>query len=388
MKCDTPDLQILKDAIRRQNCDAYVIYDSAENCDMRYLSRFPASDPYLYLCTKEGHESLIVASMEELRAEKESRCPVISRTAAGFTEYLADGCSADEAAAKMIKNRCGGGDRTRLLVPYSMPAGFARALSAHAEVVIDAGTVNSMRAVKSPEEIEEIRAVQHENEKGVHLAVDAVRKSEISENDALYFEDAPLTSEKIRKILHEAFYDAGLEDRDTIISCGPNTALPHAKGEGQLFARQPIVMDVFPRGASGYFADMTRTVSKGKPDDAVCAMYKTVHDAKELAASMIRPGISGAEVHNAVSTYFKEQGFETAGTSGFIHSLGHGVGLAIHESPSLSPRGETLLEGHVVTIEPGLYYPGCGGVRLEDMGAVTENGFDRFTIFEEELIIA
>ena len=388
MKKDKLNISRLTEELEKQNCDAYIAYASAEDCDMRYLSRFLASDPYLYFCTKNGQESLIVASMEVLRAEKEARCPAISRTAAGYMDFLEDGCSADEAAARMLKKCCSTGDSARFLVPYTMPAGFARALFGHAEVVIDAGAVSAMRAVKSPEEIDAIREVQRENEKGVHCAIEAVRKAEIAENDALLFEGEALTSEKIRRILHDVFYDAGLEDRDTIISCGPDTALPHAKGTGQLFAHMPIVMDVFPRGSSGYFADMTRTVSKGKPDDAICAMYQTVHDAKELAASMIRPGVSGADVHNAVSAYFKDHGYETAGTSGFIHGLGHGVGLAIHESPSLSPRGEILAEGNVVTIEPGLYYPGTGGVRLEDMGAVTSDGFDRFTIFEEELIIA
>lgn len=384
------DIKKLTDELSEKNCDAYVIYDSAENPDMHYLSRFSAGDPYIYLCLKSGEERLIVASMEELRAQKEARCPVISRTSAGFMDYLAEGCSADEAAAQMITAQCCRKDsaQKRLLVPYSMPAGFARALSKHAEVCIDTETVSSMRSVKTPEEIEEIRAVQRENEWGVHRAVDAVKKSVIGDNDILYFEDEVLTSEKIRKILHEAFYDKGLEDRDTIISCGKDTALPHAKGKGALYAHQPIVMDVFPCRINGYFADMTRTISKGKPSDEICAMYETVREAKELAASMIKPGITGAEAHNAVAEYFTAHGYETAGTSGFIHSLGHGVGLAIHESPSLSPRGEELRPGNVITLEPGLYYPGTGGVRLEDMGAVTEDGFDRFTIFEEELIVA
>ena len=147
-------------------------------------------------------------------------------------------------------------------------------------------------------------------------------------------------------------------------------------------------MDVFPQNLkTGYFADMTRTIAKGAPADEIIRMYKTVHDAKELAVNLLGPGITGAEVHNAVAAYFAEQGYETAGSSGFIHSLGHGVGLEIHEGPSLSPSGGILEPGNVVTIEPGLYYPGIGGVRLEDMGVITEDGFDRFTNFEEQLIV-
>ena len=370
--------------LEQKDCDAYVVYDSSDNEDMRYLSGFLATDPFIYVYKKDGREFLIVSSMEELRARRESPCSIVTRTAAGFYELLEKHNDADAASAEMIKNFCG----EKLLVPYSMPVGFARALESRAQVTIDSGTVLSMRAKKTGVEIEKIRAVQKKNERGVTLAVDAVRKADVSEDGGLFFEDEPLTSEKLREIMHEAFFRMGLDDKDTIASCGADTALPHAKGKGQLFANQPIVLDVFPRDIeTGYFADMTRTISKGKPSDEICRMYDTVHEAKELAVSLIRAGVSGAEVHNAAADYFTKKGYVTAGTSGFIHSLGHGVGLAIHESPSLSVRGGVLEEGNVVTVEPGLYYPGIGGVRLEDMGAVTEDGFDRFTTFEEELIV-
>ena len=370
--------------LEQRDCDAYVVYDSSDNEDMRYLSGFLATDPFIYVYKKDGREFLIVSSMEELRARRESPCSIVTRTAAGFYELLEKHNDADAASAEMIKNFCG----EKLLVPYSMPVGFARALESRAQVTIDSGTVLSMRAKKTGVEIEKIRAVQKKNERGVTLAVDTVRKADVSEDGGLFFEDEPLTSEKLREIMHEAFFRMGLDDKDTIASCGADTALPHAKGEGQLFANQPIVLDVFPRDIeTGYFADMTRTISKGKPSDEICRMYDTVHEAKELAVSLIRAGVSGAEVHNAAADYFTKKGYVTAGTSGFIHSLGHGVGLAIHESPSLSVRGGVLEEGNVVTVEPGLYYPGIGGVRLEDMGAVTEDGFDRFTTFEEELIV-
>ena len=164
--------------------------------------------------------------------------------------------------------------------------------------------------------------------------------------------------------------------------------MPHARGTGPLYANQPIVMDVFPRSElTGYFADMTRTVSKGAPSDEIIRMYDAVQKAKELAASMIHPGITGAEVYTAVVEFFQAEGYETAGSSGFTHSLGHGVGLEIHEAPSLSPSGSELKVGQVITLEPGLYYQGIGGVRLEDMGVVTRDGFDSFTCFEEKLVV-
>ena len=375
----------LEDELVRQDCDAYVVYDSSENSDMRYLSGFQATDPFLYLRKRTGEEYLIVSSMEELRARRESKCEVLTRTSAGFIELYDKYKNADVATAHMLKNLSGG----RFLVPYSMPVGFANTLSSVAEIHVDTNTVLSMRAVKTEDEIEKIRDVQRKNEEGVHLAVDAVKNADIDENGGLVLDGEPLTSERLRRIIHERFYTLGMTEADTIISCGADTALPHAKGDGQLLAHQPIVMDVFPRDiTTGYFADMTRTISKGKPSDEIIRMYDSVHEAKELAASLIHAGVSGADVHTAVANLFIQKNYETAGSSGFIHSLGHGVGLAIHESPSLSIRGEMLVPGNVVTIEPGLYYPGIGGVRLEDMGAVTEDGFDRFTTFEEQLIVA
>jgi Xaa-Pro aminopeptidase len=115
-------------------------------------------------------------------------------------------------------------------------------------------------------------------------------------------------------------------------------------------------------------------------------MYDAVRDAKSLGASLVRAGAVGADLYHAVVEFFRDRGYES-NMRGFTHSLGHGVGLEVHEEPSLGPLGGALTAGNVVTIEPGLYYPGTGGVRLEDMGAVTETGFDRFTQYEEELTI-
>jgi Xaa-Pro aminopeptidase len=150
---------------------------------------------------------------------------------------------------------------------------------------------------------------------------------------------------------------------------------------------EPIIIDIFPQDEStGYVADMTRTVSKGEPDAQIREMYSAVQDAQDLAARHAVPGKTGAELYQETVDLFNEHGFDS-GTRGFIHSLGHGVGLAVHELPSLSPSGGLLSAGNVITIEPGLYYPGIGGVRIEDMGIVTRKGFDRLTDFSRDLVI-
>jgi Xaa-Pro aminopeptidase len=131
---------------------------------------------------------------------------------------------------------------------------------------------------------------------------------------------------------------------------------------------------------------MTRTVVKGEPSPAIREMYDAVRAAKEHAISMLRAGAHGADLYHEVVEFFRDCGYES-NMRGFTHSLGHGVGLEVHEDPSLGPEGGELCAGNVVTVEPGLYYPGIGGVRLEDMGVVTETGFDRFTQYEERLTV-
>jgi Xaa-Pro aminopeptidase len=159
-------------------------------------------------------------------------------------------------------------------------------------------------------------------------------------------------------------------------------------GTGPLRADEPIVIDLFPlHEKSGYFADMTRTFVKGEPSQEILDMYTALREAKQLAISRVKGGVSGAVLYQIVVDFFKEQGYDSD-TRGFVHNLGHGVGLQIHELPTVGPSGNSPLEaGNVITIEPGLYYPGIGGVRLEDIGAVTKTGFKNFTDFPEDLII-
>ena len=171
---------------------------------------------------------------------------------------------------------------------------------------------------------------------------------------------------------------------DTIISCGEDSAIPHMRGSGPLREGASIILDIFPQDEeTGYTADMSRTVVKGEPSAELDEMFEAVRGAQSLAATLVRPGATGAEVHGKVVDYFKERGFES-NTRGFIHNLGHGVGLDVHELPVLGPGGGELAAGNVITLEPGLYYPGKGGIRLEDMGVVTSEGFRDLTTMPRE----
>ena len=180
----------------------------------------------------------------------------------------------------------------------------------------------------------------------------------------------------------------------TIIACGIQCAAPHNIGSGPVKAGEPVVADIFPRSdASGYWGDMTRTFLKGKAPKSLMRAYNAVKKASETAMSMIRAGVIAADVHTAASETMAELGFRTGRgrdgmPCGFIHGLGHGVGLEIHEGPRVSPLNrKPLRSGNVISVEPGLYYPEWGGIRLEDLVVVTKDGYRNFNSMEKEFEI-
>lgn len=373
----------LDSAIRDAGAAAYAAYGSSADADVRYLTRFRTTDPVVYIKKQGERGILVIPQMEHERAVRESSAAVVTRADAGYLEYIAAGEPRWRATAHMIADLAAG----PVLVPATFPLALARELESFHPVVLDAaGTVEGMRAVKTQDEIEQIRSVQRATEAAMECGI-ALIKASRSKGGILHLDDRPLTAEAVRAEMHTFLLTQGCRGVDTIVSCGPDTALPHNLGTGPLLENEPIVIDIFPQDElSGYHADMTRTVVKGEPSPAIREMYEAVRDAKALGASEVRAGAVGADIHYAVVEFFRDRGYES-NTQGFIHSLGHGVGLEVHEEPSLGPRGGALVAGNVITIEPGLYYPGTGGIRLEDMGAVTETGFDRFTQYTEELII-
>jgi len=373
----------LDEAMEAAGAAAFVMYASSADPNFRYLTGFMTSDQMFYVKKRGEAGVLVVPQMEAGRARDEAACDIITRGEAGYFELLEEEQDPRRAAARMV-HRLAGGD---ILVPGNFPLSVARAYEPFGAVTPDSSTLEGMRAVKTPRELDAIRAAQAVTN-GVMAFAAAILGNASVAGGSLVHEGAPLTSEGLRREMHCWLLRRGYAAHETIISCGPETAQPHNTGSGTLREHEPILIDVFPRNeATGYYADMSRTFVKGVPSPEVRALYDAVLRAQLLAEGMIRPGITGAEVHGAVVDLFAEQGFAT-GAEGFIHSLGHGVGLAIHEDPYLSPRGDVeLVPGHVVTVEPGLYYDGTGGVRLEDIGVVTKDGFEVFTNYERTLIL-
>jgi Xaa-Pro aminopeptidase len=372
----------LSNAVKKSGADAYVTYASSRDADMRYLTHFTTSDAFVFFKRPGDPGVIIVSQMELGRASRESSAAVMTRTQAGLPGILKKEKDPYLATAKMIAGQVG----KKILVPPNFPIALANALSEQCTILVDHGTVMEMRAKKSNNEILLMKNVQKVTEKAMGRAISLIRSASVKKG-ILHIDKKPLTAEHVKFSMHSLLLEHGCGAVDTIVSCGEETAIPHMTGTGPLKSDEPIVIDLFPvEERSGYYADMTRTVVKGEPSTGIQEMYNALREAKHLGISRVKAGMSGADIYLAVVDFFKDHGYESD-TRGFVHNLGHGVGLQVHELPTVGPAGKALASGNVITIEPGLYYPGIGGVRLEDIGVVTSKGFENFTVFPEVLIL-
>ena len=372
----------LSSAVRKSGADAFVMYASSRDADMRYLTQFVTSDPFVFFKKVNKAGVIIVSQMETGRASRESTASIITRTQAGLHDILKTEKDPWKATAKMIAGQVG----KKVLVPPNFPVALAHALGEFCNVAVDSGTVASIRETKSRDEIKAMKHVQKITETALGVAVSLIRRSTIKKG-ILHSDGKPLTSEMIKFSMHSLLLEYGCTAVDSIVSCGEDTAVPHMTGTGPLKADEPIVIDLFPcEEKTGYYADMTRTVVKGEPSTEIRDMYTALREAKQLGISQVKAGASGSDIYQSVVDFFKDHGYESD-TRGFVHNLGHGVGLQVHELPTVGPAGKELKTGSVITVEPGLYYPGIGGVRLEDLGEVTTKGFNNFTKFPEDLIV-
>jgi len=239
------------------------------------------------------------------------------------------------------------------------------------------------RVVKSAAEVKAIEKAIRQVEKAFAAAVDVLKKSVIKKGK-VYYRGTLVTSEFLKKVVNVSLMENDCIAENTIISCGKHAVDPHDRGTGPIYANQSIIMDIFPRDSgSRYYADFTRTVVKGKASPKLKKMYAAVHEGQEIGFRMIREGVDASQVHAKIHASFEAQGFKTGlingRMQGFFHGTGHGLGLDIHELPRVGGVKDILKAGHVVTVEPGLYYEGLGGVRLEDVVVVTKTGCRNLT---------
>jgi Xaa-Pro aminopeptidase len=371
----------------RHNLDGFLfVGDSICDADMYYLTHFLAGDKFAALAQEET--TLLVSSMEKNRAENESIAnECLSTSQYRIMEKLKRCENPEEAYCQVLAEFLHDHGIRRLGVSFRFPAGYYRLLCQDFDVSILESPASRLREIKRQEELDAIVCAQRACERAMRRAVLLIGHSE-PRGDFLYREGEPLTSEKVRSAIEISLLENGCEAMDTIVAGGLQASAPHARGTGPLAANAPIVIDIFPRSKSSrYFADMTRTVLKGEAATEVKEIYEAVRLAQAEGLAAIRAGVLGKEVHSRVSSVFLDQGYPEREGCGFTHSTGHGVGLDVHEKPSLSETGEELQPNHVITVEPGLYYPKIGGVRLEDMVVVKENGSENLTHFERQLVL-
>jgi Xaa-Pro aminopeptidase len=266
-------------------------------------------------------------------------------------------------------------------VPASFPYGVAvRLQEADVEVAVVKGPLFPGRAVKKPDEIRAIVAAQQAAVIAMRAAATVIGQCTMDVNGFLITRGTRLTAEMVRATISRTLIDHNCSCGESIIACGPCGADPHEVGRGPLRAHEPIVIDIFPQHLpSGYWGDLTRTMIKGVPSPIVRRMYNAVKAAQAAALDRVKAGAACAAVHEAAEAELQRRGFEPRPpdglAEGFIHSTGHGVGLSLHEAPSLGANRTRLRSGNVITIEPGLYCPGVGGMRIEDTVLVTATGW-------------
>ena len=382
----------IKNALEEAGTDAYLMTGNFHNSDIYYVTHFLASDDFTYLQTESGEEILFISDMEKGRAEIESRVSVIKTLQdLGYRGKMKEKKDSSIAYAACISELLAGEGIKKVAVPYDFPIFYANSLAeAGFTIVPIKSPFRKMRSLKKPEEVEAIKYTQMAGEKAMEAAIVLIAGAEEREG-LLYHQGEVLTGVKVLSVIDHTLLDYGCEAEETIVSCGKDTANPHGNTDGPLKANAPIILDIFPRSKKKrYFADMTRTVLYGEASEELKKMYETVLAAQKKAFGMVKPGVKAADVHNAICDLFEEHGYDTyrsGSKAGFIHSTGHGVGLDIHELPSVGENEALLEAGNVITIEPGLYYPEIGGIRLEDMVLVTENGCQNLTGLEKRFVL-
>ncbi|PSP82908.1 peptidase M24 [Halobacteriales archaeon QS_6_64_34] len=389
-----PDFARLDSFLDETDTDGYLIDADSTDSDQYYLSGFDAPDPFITLYNGETH-LLFPRSLEFGRAKRESRADTVERYVDFDHANLVEEHGPEASVSYVLDRFLDAYDVDSIAVPPRFPLRTADGLrSRGVDVTADTdGTVTEIRATKTEEEISHVRAAQRANEAAMAAAEELLSDATIDNGGQLSHDGSPLTSERVKEEIEVTLLRHGCSLDETIVACGADAADPHDRGSGPLSAGEPIIVDIFPRDkATKYHADMTRTFCKGEPSETVREWYDLTERAKRAAFDALEPGATGEDVHDAACDVYEDAGLPTLRSddraeTGFIHSTGHGVGLDVHELPRLSPSGGELEPGHVVTIEPGLYDPEVGGIRIEDIAVVTEDGYENLTEYDERLVV-
>ena len=312
----------------------------------------------------------------------------------GWDEFVLSGLTTDDAQYELAARFCQEVGLDSAVVPYGFPLGLADLLRSRGiQVTADQSLFDTRRRVKNAHELAGIRRAQAAAEAGMAVVARMLREAETS-NGALLHDGETLTCERIKAAVDQAFTANGAAVDAIIVSHGAQAAIGHEEGSGPILPGETVIADLFPFDKeTGCYADMTRTFVVGEPSDEAREWHRLAREALDRSLEAIRPGVEGKAVHRVACEVFQDAGYPTQLTKqpgevlldGFYHSLGHGVGLDVHEEPGLGRNGTALVAGDVVAVEPGLYRQGVGGCRLEDLVLVTEDGCENLTSFPYDL---
>lgn len=374
--------------------DVLIYADTMRSPELRHEVPLGVPDPFLYL-EKDGVKHVVASSMELARLAELNLFELHANHEFGADELVRSGMPWREAGREVVRRAIEQIGVTNAVVPETFPLWLADALRAEGiELTADGEFFDERRRVKTEAQLAGMRRAQRAAEAGMDVARDLLRRAE-GNGAGLAVDGEPLTVERVKAAMGQAFVAGGAVFDDFIVAPGPQGAVGHDMGSGPIRAGVPIVIDIWPRDAETFvFCDMTRTFVVGDVPDDVRRWHGLCKQALERAVAEVRPGASGRAIFDGSCEIFEAEGEPTQRTKqpgetladGFFHGLGHGVGLEVHESPGLGLASkDELRPGDVVTVEPGLYRRGYGGVRLEDLVLVTDDGHENLTSYPYEL---
>jgi len=374
-----------------------LISDSEHHADMLYISKIFVPDAFIAIGLQETSGTTwhgLLSPLEIGRAQKESN----------FDHTHVDTPWRDKARqqdwnislATIAAGFLQAHDVTHITVPGDFPLMYAdtlRQLGFH--VRAQEGTLFPQRAIKSNEEITHLAHAEQLTKASMMQAEQFLAACSIASDQILRHPDdaqQKVEAKHVRAAIETYLIAQGAMPAHTIVACGKQACDPHNIGSGFIYAHEPIIIDIFPRLLdSGYWGDMTRTYVKGNASSAIKKMYQVVLEGQDIGLQQVCSGARTRDIHQNILNHFEQQGFPTGSKDGqqqgFFHGTGHGVGLDIHEAPRVSLSDDILQCQQVVTVEPGLYYPNLGGIRLEDMVVVQNQGCDNLTQHERILEI-
>ena len=373
--------------------DVLIYGDTLRSPELRHEVAVPIPDPFLY-AERDGRRVVAIHSLEVPRL-RGSGLDVLSWDELGWEELLDQGVARDELYLHIAERTCRSLGLTSAVCPPGFPVELADHLrAAGVELAPDRETFAQRRRVKSKAELAGIRRAQRAAEAAMDVARALLRRADAS-GDVLMLDGNPLTCERIKREIGDVFTAHDTVADEMIVSHGGQSAVGHEMGSGAIAPGEPIVIDLWPRDReTGCHADVTRTYCVGESPAELVEYHRLVKQALDDAIAGVRAGASGHALFRATCDLFDEHGYKTLLTKdmgqtleeGFFHGLGHGVGLEVHEDPGMGiAPAAPLVAGDVVTVEPGLYRPGFGGCRLEDLLLVTEDGCENLTDYPYDL---